>query len=167
MKKLLEILKKLLGNKSSNDSSGFTLIELLIVIAILGILAGGLLLAIDPAEKLRQGNDTRAINDVAQTASKIEQYAISTNAGLYPAAAAGNEIPAVIGAPAVPNASYDYEYIYNGAATNTFVLYVTSLQSKKYTVAPNNNPVFVYVSSQGKSCFLAAGTVPTGATTCP
>ncbi len=163
MKKLLEILKKLLGNKSSNgSSSGFTLIELLIVIAILGILAGGLLLAIDPAEKLRQGNDTRAINDVAQTASKIEQYAISTNAGVYPAAAAGNEIPAVIGAPTVPNASYDYEYFYNGAATNTFVISVASLQSKKYTATP----LFIYVSSQGKSCFLAAGT-PSGASTCP
>lgn len=169
MKKLLELLKKLLGGKSSSDgsSSGFTLIELLIVIAILGILAGGLLLAIDPAEKLRQGNDTRAINDVSQTASKIEQHAISANNGIYITPAAGNEVPTTIGAPTPPNSSYDYEYFYSGAATNTFVLSVVRLQSKKYTVAPNNNPVFVYVSSQGKSCFLAAGTVPSAATTCP
>lgn len=153
MKKLLEILKKLLGNKSSSDtlSKGFTLIELLIVIAIIGVLAGGLLLAIDPAEKLRQGNDTRAINDVSQTASKIEQYAISTNAGVYPAAGAGATVPAVIGAPSAPSASYVYTYTVSG--TNTFTLRVASLQSKKYSTTPG----FIYDSSKGKSCFGASG----------
>jgi prepilin-type N-terminal cleavage/methylation domain-containing protein len=40
------------------NNSGFTLIELLVVIGILGILAAGLLLTIDPLEKFKQGNDT-------------------------------------------------------------------------------------------------------------
>ncbi len=156
MKKLLEILKKLLGNKSSNgSSSGFTLIELLIVIAIIGVLAGGLLLAIDPAEKLRQGNDTRAINDVSQTASKIEQYAISTNGGVYPATEALANTAVSIPAD---TATYTYVYTYSGAATNTFTLRVASLQSKKYTATPG----FLYDSARGKSCFGAAGI-----TTCP
>ncbi len=151
MKKLLEILKKLLGNKSSNgSSSGFTLIELLIVIAIIGVLAGGLLLAIDPAEKLRQGNDTRAINDVSQTASKIEQWAISTNNGVYPANQAA--AATAVSMPTAPNTSYTYVYTYSGAATNTFTIRVASLQSKKYTATPG----FLYDSARGKSCFGAA-----------
>ncbi len=161
MKKLLELLKKLLGNKSSNGtSSGFTLIELLIVIAILGILAGGLLLAIDPAEKLRQGNDTRAINDVSQTAAKIEQYAISTSNGVYPAATGtpADDVPAIIGNPTPPNASYVYTYVVN--ANNTFILYVDALQSKKYNGV--NTRRFLYESAKGKSCFR-----PNTATTCP
>ena len=37
---------------------GFTLIELLIVIAILGILAAGLLAALDPIDQLRRGRDS-------------------------------------------------------------------------------------------------------------
>jgi prepilin-type N-terminal cleavage/methylation domain-containing protein len=39
--------------------SGFTLIELLIVIGILGILAAGLLAAVDPIEQLKKGRDTQ------------------------------------------------------------------------------------------------------------
>ncbi len=41
---------------------GFTLIELLIVIGILGILAAGLLAAIDPLEQLKRGRDTQRRN---------------------------------------------------------------------------------------------------------
>ena len=158
MKKLIELIKKLLGSSSSSDSSsssGFTLIELLIVIAILGILAGGLLLAIDPAEKLRQGNDTRAINDVAQTATKIEQWTIQTGAGgipgVYPANAGAAW--AAVSQPTPPNATYAYSYTYSGAAANTFTIGVQSLQSKKYSATPR----FIYDSAKGKSCFGAVG----------
>ncbi len=160
MKKLIELIKRLLGfsDKSDSDSSsssGFTLIELLIVIAILGILAAGLLLAIDPAEKLRQGQDTRAINDVSQTASKIEQYAIQSADGVYPTAAT---VWTVVSQPALINSQYIRPtYVYD-AGTNTFYLYITTLRSKKY----NATPQFLYNSSQGKTCFTAAG-----ATTCP
>ena len=42
--------------------AGFTLIELLIVIAILGVLAVGLLATIDPFEQLKKGRDTSTRN---------------------------------------------------------------------------------------------------------
>lgn len=162
MKKLIELIKKLLGSKDSSSdsssSSGFTLIELLIVIAILGILAAGLLLAIDPAEKLRQGADTRVINDVSQTANKIEAWTIQTGAGtppvpgVYPLTAAAAW--AAVGQPTPPNSTYSFTYTPNGPA-NTFTIWVQSLQSKKY----NATPRFLYDSARGKACLGTLATV--------
>ncbi len=44
---------------------GFTLIELLIVIAILAVLAAGVILVLNPAELLKQSRDATRISDMA------------------------------------------------------------------------------------------------------
>ena len=51
---------------------GFTLIELLIVIAILGILAAVVLVAINPAQRIAEANDTKAKSNVSVVATAIE-----------------------------------------------------------------------------------------------
>ena len=53
---------------------GFTLIELLIVIALLGILAVGLLAAIDPLEQFKKGQDTAQRNAVQELYNGIIRY---------------------------------------------------------------------------------------------
>lgn len=56
---------------------GFTLIELLIVIALLGVLAVGLLAALDPFEQLKKGTDTGVRNTVSEIqGATIRYYAI-------------------------------------------------------------------------------------------
>lgn len=62
---------------------GFTLIELLVVIAILGILVVGLMVAIDPADKLNAARDSRIRSDFGAVARASEAYA-TNNAGTYP-----------------------------------------------------------------------------------
>jgi prepilin-type N-terminal cleavage/methylation domain-containing protein len=53
---------------------GFTLIELLVVIGILGILAIGLLAAIDPFEQLKKGRDTNLRNVAVEYVNAATRY---------------------------------------------------------------------------------------------
>ncbi len=62
--------------RSKDPRCGFTLIELLIVISIIGILAGLLLIVINPALYLARARDSRRISDIRTLASSIS-YAIS------------------------------------------------------------------------------------------
>jgi prepilin-type N-terminal cleavage/methylation domain-containing protein len=55
-------------------SKGFTLIELLIVIAIIGIMAASVLVAINPVEKINSARDTTIKSDIAQIGSAMQAY---------------------------------------------------------------------------------------------
>lgn len=63
-------------------SRGFTLIELLIVIAVLGILAVIVLIAVNPAEQLRRGRDADRISTVTSLGRAVQAY-YTVNGG-YP-----------------------------------------------------------------------------------
>jgi prepilin-type N-terminal cleavage/methylation domain-containing protein len=58
----------------SRSRKGFTLIELLIVIGILGILAAGLLAALDPLEQLRRGRDTNRRRTATELVGALNRY---------------------------------------------------------------------------------------------
>ena len=67
-----------------NNQNGFTLIELLVVIAIIGILAGILFVAINPAEQAKKANDAKRIVFMNQLEKALEMYALDHD-GSYPA----------------------------------------------------------------------------------
>jgi len=165
-----------------NMSKGFTLIELLIVIAILGVLATGVLVAIDPVDKINAANDARAQSDIGILASASEAYA-TANGGFYP----GNSITTAtastyagttaelvaegeIKVVPVPATGYTYT-IWSAAgtteptasttciagrgralATCKRVVIETNLTSKKYSEVPFQR----YESYTGKTCQVAA-----------
>jgi prepilin-type N-terminal cleavage/methylation domain-containing protein len=61
---------------------GFTLVELLIVIALLGALLIGLLVALDPIEQIRRGQDAGIRNTASEFFNAVNRY--YTNKGQFP-----------------------------------------------------------------------------------
>jgi len=70
-------------SKKHLSSLGFTLIELLVVIAILGVLAGGVLIAINPLEQLARGRDAGRKTTVDSLGKAVQAYYTSQSA-VYP-----------------------------------------------------------------------------------
>lgn len=73
-------MRKFLKDKRS----GFTLIEILVVIGIIAVLAGVVLIAINPARQFRQARDTQRTSNVEAILNAIGQY-IADNKGAVPA----------------------------------------------------------------------------------
>lgn len=71
----------------SRTLRGFTLIELLIVMAVLGVLAAIVLVAIDPGEQLSRGQDAGKKNSIAQLGHALQAY-YTTHDRQYVAASA-------------------------------------------------------------------------------
>ena len=63
-----------LNSQLSTLKKGFTLIELLIVIAVIGILAAVILLAIDPLEQLSRGRDAGRKSTIGQVGRALQAY---------------------------------------------------------------------------------------------
>ncbi len=61
---------------------GFTLIELIVVIAVLGVLASVLLVAINPSERINEAYDAGNKSDVSQVSTALESY-FTTNKGTF------------------------------------------------------------------------------------
>lgn len=76
------IIKKL-----TKKSSGFTLIEILLVIAIIAILAGIVIFAINPSKQLSESKNAQRSSDVTTILNAVYQYSIDNN-GTLPASVA-------------------------------------------------------------------------------
>lgn len=69
-------------------SNGFTLVELMVVIGIIGVLAGGLLVVINPISQINKANDTKRKNDLDNLRKALELY--YQDFGEYPGEVSGN-----------------------------------------------------------------------------
>lgn len=69
--------------KQSSASNGFTLVELLATIAVLAILAAGLLAIVNPVAQTQKAKDAQRKSDLEQISRSLEQYYNDNNT--YPA----------------------------------------------------------------------------------
>ncbi|OGH37351.1 MAG: hypothetical protein A3B41_01615 [Candidatus Levybacteria bacterium RIFCSPLOWO2_01_FULL_37_26] len=141
---------------NKNLSKGFTLIELLIVIAVLGVLAAVVLVAIDPVQQLARGRDAGRKSTVGQLGRALQAY--YTTQAAYPAVTQWTTAPNILvtageikSFPTNPNyagagftcppAANNYSgYCYNtGGATPEAVVYArleSSSEVNKCSVPP-------------------------------
>lgn len=145
-------------------SKGFTLVELLVVIAILGVLAVGLIAAINPLDKINAASDARVLNDIGVLARASETYA-TANSAFYPATITdlitSNELKAEPKPPSGYGAAYAYTSLPAGCTAGvscTSITITSPLKATKYAAKPFDR----YESASGKQC-----QVVTAATACP
>jgi prepilin-type N-terminal cleavage/methylation domain-containing protein len=77
--------------KNLNNKSGFTLLEILLVVAAIGILAGIVIFAINPAKQLADTRNAQRKVDVNTILNALSQYAIDNN-GVFPTTVATNPL---------------------------------------------------------------------------
>lgn len=65
------------------NKNGFTLLEMLLVVAAIGILAGIVILALNPAKQLGDTRNAQRKSDVATILNAVYQYSIDNN-GSFP-----------------------------------------------------------------------------------
>jgi prepilin-type N-terminal cleavage/methylation domain-containing protein len=69
-------------NIKSNRQSGFTLLEVLLVVAIIAILAGIVIIAINPGKNLGDSRNSQRSADVNTIINGVYQYALDNNGAL-------------------------------------------------------------------------------------
>jgi prepilin-type N-terminal cleavage/methylation domain-containing protein len=161
---------------NKNLKKGFTLIELLIVIAILGVLAVVVLVAINPLEQLARTRDAGRISSVTQLGHAVQAYYTSQSA-VYPPEATWNTaltgsgelttVPSAI-AYSVAGVSACTENVINNwcydlDATNGAILYARlESNSNVARCATGQIAWVVYSSADGRGGVVCTAAAATG-----
>jgi len=156
---------------SAQIRKGFTLIELLIVMAILGVLAVVVLVAINPVQQLARTRDTGRKSTVTQLGHAVQAYYTSRNGTYVPESSSwitalsnAGEIASV---PAeVPfsvstdpgcdsGAGSENRWCYDTNGNTNAVVYralESNVETSKCTDSNFPRPFYVYSALEGRAC---------------
>ena len=132
---------------------GFTIIELLIVIAILGVLAAALLVAIDPVEQLARGRDSGRKSMVNQLGRAMQAYYTTNNAYVTQGA---TWITTLVTAgeakiaPSNPSGGAGYTAVCSGTKAQNGICYA-------YTAGGSDAVIYITAESKAEKAKCAAG----------
>jgi prepilin-type N-terminal cleavage/methylation domain-containing protein len=140
----------------------FTLVELLIVIAVMGVLAGAVLVSINPADKLNLANDSKVQSDLSQISTALSSYYAQN--GYYPGPNTAAVTTALTTAelPVWPAAPTGYTYTVASTpgtcttAAKDCVSVIVSATLKAVKWGTSN--VWKWTSANGKTCADTAAT---------
>ena len=166
---------------SALKNKGFTLIELLIVMAILGVLAVVVLVAINPVQQLARTRDAGRKSGVAQLGRSMEAY-YTSRGGTYVAESATwidnlvssgeiSTVPSqisegVTGYTACTSNQENYWcYDANTATGGEPIVVYTTLESLSETSkCTTGTPYFVWSTADGRGGLVCSGSEPTPGT---
>jgi prepilin-type N-terminal cleavage/methylation domain-containing protein len=153
---------------------GFTLIELLIVMAILGVLAVVVLVAINPVQQLARTRDTGRKSSVTQLGHALQAY--FTARSLYPAANTGwistlstsgelstipSQINYSVGTAALCTTAAMSGWCYANQANTTNAIIFAQLESQvEQSKCNGTNTWFVFSAEQGRAGIVCQTGVP-------
>jgi prepilin-type N-terminal cleavage/methylation domain-containing protein len=161
---------------TAQSRKGFTLIELLIVIAILGVLAVVVLVAINPVQQLARTRDAGRKSSVSQIGHAVAAYYTSRN-GTYPAQATwGSDLTTSGELSSLPSsiaytagtvtsgcsANNSNNYCYYTNATEGAVVYAKLESQAERSKCGAAEAWFAYSVQKGRGG-IVCGTEPTGA----
>ncbi len=144
-----------LKTKSVNSKAGFTLLEILLVVGIISILAGIVILAINPTKQLGDTRNAQRRSDVLTILNAVYQYALDNNGDLPSGITTGT-------------CALDSTHEISNDDTGTFVDLYTDLvgASSTYLVAIPHDPQATSTASGDGSGYAIAKTASGRVTVC-
>lgn len=163
------------------NQKGFTLVELLVVIAVLGVLAAGVLVAINPLEQLARGRDVSKKSAITELGRSLNTYITTQNSlpdgddGFATVLQTAGEIKVVPENPANVGCSVGTQtaltghqggYCYVKDANNNFAVYAAAESKSEELVAGGGAectgsavPYIVYSSMEGRTGLICATSI--------
>ena len=153
------------------SNKGFTLIELLIVIAVIGVLAAVVLVAIDPIEQINRGRDAGRKSTAGQLSKAVQAYYTSRQA-VWPTANATwvttlvtagelKSAPAAVTGGTACTTNAQNGWCYTTDAVEAAVWARLASKSEIAKCVAGTNPYFMWDSTRGTTCLVCNAAEPT------